>query len=180
VDDREWRALLGGGSGPGPVGTKPPKSKEAAAARLAAAREALASAAGVVRVVARERTDGVVKVKETRNFAGKQMEVVKTYESGSREAKAAAKRDAAEKHGGLDSVLLQLEKQKKLNVLDKTKMDWSEVKKSDASMEEDLEKHKKGKTYLEEQDFLKRAELREYEIERDARLAGDVRSRGRL
>ena len=96
------------------------------------------------------------------------------------EAKAAAKRDAAEKHGGLDSVLLQLEKQKKLNVLDKTKMDWSEVKKSDASMEEDLEKHKKGKTYLEEQDFLKRAELREYEIERDARLAGDVRSRGRL
>jgi len=184
VDDREWRALLGGGSGSGsrsgPVGTKPPKSKEAAAARLAAAREALASAAGVVRVVARERTDGVVKVKETRNFAGKQMEVVKTYESGSREAKAAAKRDAAEKHGGLDSVLLQLEKQKKLNVLDKTKMDWSEVKKSDASMEEDLEKHKKGKTYLEEQDFLKRAELREYEIERDARLAGDVRSRGRL
>ena len=33
VDDREWRALLGGGSGSGPVGTKPPKSKEAAAAR---------------------------------------------------------------------------------------------------------------------------------------------------
>ena len=47
-----------------------------------------------------------------------------------------------------------MEKQKKLNVLDKTKMDWSEVKKSDASMEEDPEKHKKGKTYLEEQDFL--------------------------
>ena len=93
---------------------------------------------------------------------------------------AAAKRDAAEKQGGLDSVLLQMEKQKKLNVLDKSKMDWKEVKASDASMEEDLEKHKKGKTYLEEQDFLKRAELREYEIERDARLAGDVRSRGRL
>ena len=120
------RALLGGGSAWVPSERNRP-SKEAAAARLAAAREALASAAGVVRVVARERTDGVVKVKETRNFAGKQMEVVKTYESGSREAKAAAKRDAAEKHGGLDSVLLQLEKQKKLNVLDKTKLDWSEV-----------------------------------------------------
>ena len=76
--------------------------------------------------------------------------------------------------------VLQMEKQRKLNVLDKSKMDWKEVKASDASMEEDLEKHKKGKTYLEEQDFLKRAELREYEIERDARLAGDVRSRGRL
>ena len=176
VDDKEWRALLGGGSGT----PRPPKSKEEAAARLAAARDAIEKATGVVRVVARERTDGVVRVTETRNFAGKQMEVVKTYESGSREAKAAAKRDAAEKQGGLDSVLLQMEKQKKLNVLDKSKMDWKEVKASDASMEEDLEKHKKGKTYLEEQDFLKRAELREYEIERDARLAGDVRSRGRL
>ena len=175
VDDREWRALLGGASG-----KKPPVSKEARAARLAEARAAIDKAAGVVRVVARERTDGVVKVKETRNFAGKQMEVTKTYESGSREAKAAARRDAAEKQGGLDAVLLQMEKRRKLNVLDKSAMDWKEVKASDASMEEDLEKHKKGKTYLEEQDFLKRAELREYEIERDARLAGDVRSRGRL
>ena len=86
----------------------------------------------------------------------------------------------AAKGGGLDSVLLQMEKAKKLNVLDKSKMDWKEVKEGDAEMEEDLERHKKGKTYLEEQDFLKRAELREYEIERDARLAGDVRTRGRL
>ena len=30
------------------------------------------------------------------------------------------------------------------------------------------------------QEFLKRAELREYEIERDKRLASDVRLRGRL
>lgn len=30
------------------------------------------------------------------------------------------------------------------------------------------------------QDFLKRAELREYEQERDKRLASDVRLRGRL
>ena len=177
VDDREWRAMLGGRAG---AGKKAPVSKEARAARLAEARAAIDKAAGVVRVVARERTDGVVKVTETRNFAGKQMEVTKTYESGSREAKAAARRDAAQSRGGLDSVLLQMEKQRKLNVLDKSKMDWKEVKASDASMEEDLEKHKKGKTYLEEQDFLKRAELREYEIERDARLAGDVRSRGRL
>ncbi len=43
-----------------------------------------------------------------------------------------------------------------------------------------MEKHKRGKTYLEEQDFLKRAELRDYELERDARLNADVRTRGRL
>lgn len=30
------------------------------------------------------------------------------------------------------------------------------------------------------QEFLKRAELREYELERDKRLASDVRLRGRL
>ena len=35
---------------------------------------------------------------------------------------------------------------------------WKEVKEGDAEMEEDLERHKKA--YLEEQDFLKRAELR--------------------
>ena len=40
-------------------------------------------------------------------------------------------------------------------------------KKSDASMEEDLEKHKKGKTYLEEQDFL------------ETRGAGGARDRAR-
>ena len=135
---------------------------------------------GVVRLKEQIRTSGVVSVKETRNFAGKEMEVTKTYAEGSREAKAAAKKQAAEAHGGLDSVLLQMEKAKKLNVLDKSKMDWKEVKEGDAEMEEDLEKHKKGKTYLEEQDFLKRAELREYELERDARLASDIRSRGRL
>ena len=129
---------------------------------------------------AMERTDGVMKVTETRNFAGKEMEVTKTYVEGTKEAKQAAKRDAAAKSGGLDNVLLQLEKTKKLNVLDKSKMDWKDVKEGDAAMEEDLEKHKRGKTYLEEQDFLKRAELREYELERDARLNADVRTRGRL
>jgi len=36
------------------------------------------------------------------------------------------------------------------------------------------------KQFLDKQDFLKRAELREYEIERDKRLASDVRLRGRL
>jgi hypothetical protein len=34
--------------------------------------------------------------------------------------------------------------------------------------------------YSPPQDFLKRAELREYELERDKRLQSDVRLRGRL
>ena len=178
ADDKNWQRLLGVGSG-GKSGA--PKAKAPLTeAQLEAARAAISAAGGVIRTKAAVRTEGVVSVKETRNFAGKEMEVVKTYAEGSREAKQAAKRDAAAKGGGLDSVLLQMEKARKLNVLDKSKMDWKEVKEGDAEMEEDLERHKKGKTYLEEQDFLKRAELREYEIERDARLAGDVRTRGRL
>ena len=47
-------------------------------------------------------------------------------------------------------------------------------------VEEELEAYKKsGGKYLDKVDFLKRAELREYELERDKRLAGDARSRGR-
>ncbi len=48
-------------------------------------------------------------------------------------------------------------------------------------MDEELESYKKSSgQYLDKQDFLKRAELREYELERDKRLAGDMRNRGRL
>ena len=171
LNDSDWRKALG---------LDGDANRPAAKVSAEAVKEALAKAGAGVRMRAAERTDGVMTVKETRNFAGKEMEVTKTYAEGSKEAKQAAKRDAAAKSGGLDGVLLQMEKTRKLNVLDKSKMDWKDVKEGDAEMEEDLEKHKRGKTYLEEQDFLKRAELREYELERDARLNADVRTRGRL
>jgi hypothetical protein len=48
-------------------------------------------------------------------------------------------------------------------------------------VEDELEAYKKSSDkYLDKVDFLKRAELREYEKERDSRMAGDIRSRGRL
>ena len=48
-------------------------------------------------------------------------------------------------------------------------------------VDDELEAYKKSNDkYLDKVDFLKRAELREYEKERDARLGGDIRSRGRL
>ncbi len=48
-------------------------------------------------------------------------------------------------------------------------------------VEDELEAYKKSNDkYLDKVDFLKRAELRQYEKERDARLGGDIRSRGRL
>lgn len=48
-------------------------------------------------------------------------------------------------------------------------------------VDEELEGYKKsGDKYLDKVDFLKRAELRQYEQERDQRLSRDMRSRGRL
>ena len=128
LNDSDWRKSLGLD---GDAKPKKPTAKVSADA----VREALAKAGGGVRMRAMERTDGVMKVTETRNFAGKEMEVTKTYVEGTKEAKQAAKRDAAAKSGGLDNVLLQLEKTKKLNVLDKSKMDWKDVKEGDAAME---------------------------------------------
>ncbi|PNH04060.1 hypothetical protein TSOC_009828 [Tetrabaena socialis] len=54
-------------------------------------------------------------------------------------------------------------------------------KAANTEVDEELEVYKKsGDQYLEKQNFLKRAELREYETERDTRLNSDVRLRGRL
>ncbi len=51
----------------------------------------------------------------------------------------------------------------------------------DLQVDEELEGYKKsGEKYLDKVDFLKRAELRQYEKERDQRLGQDMRSRGRL
>ncbi len=48
-------------------------------------------------------------------------------------------------------------------------------------VEAELEEYKKsGDKYLDRVDFLKRAELRQYEKERDERLGADIRTRGRL
>eukprot|EP00854_Cymbomonas_tetramitiformis_P019074 gene19074-22806_t len=66
---------------------------------------------------------------------------------------------------------------KVMNILDKSKVDWGGFKQEqEVEVVDDLETYKKGKdTHIEKQDFLKRAELREYELERDARLATSAR-----
>ena len=84
------------------------------------------------------------------------------------------------KKSGIDAVLASLEAAKKVNVLDKSRDDWGQFKKADTQIEQELDAYKKsGGKYLDKVDFLKRTELREYEAERDQRLAGDIRNRGR-
>ncbi|BDA40355.1 probable craniofacial development protein 1 at C-terminar half [Coccomyxa sp. Obi] len=139
-----------------------------AAAALAAAKAATSSTAAF--------SHGKVAVTETRRFAGKDIEMTKTVSVAAAEAEK-QKRNKA----GLDAVLASLQAAKKVNILDKSRSDWSTFKTSNTKVEEELEAYKKsGDKYLDKVDFLKRAELRQYEKERDARLAGDIRSRGRL
>ncbi|KAK9916406.1 hypothetical protein WJX75_002220 [Coccomyxa subellipsoidea] len=148
-----------------------PKAAVSAAAAAIAAAKAAASATSAA-------SNGKVAVTETRRFAGKNIEMTKNMSAA--EAQAEAEKQKRNK-AGLDAVLASLQAAKKVNVLDKSRSDWDTFKQSDTKVEEELEAYKKsGDKYLDKVDFLKRSELREYEKERDARLSGDVRSRGRL
>ena len=77
----------------------------------------------------------------------------------------------------VDAVLEQIKKKQKLSVLDKTKKDWGEFK-EEKRLEEELDAYKKSSNqYLDKVSFLQRADYREFERERDARLALQSRKR---
>lgn len=150
-------------------------TKSVAAAALAAAKNAASATAG--------QQFGMVTVTEQRRFAGKTVTLQRDVAATSKEAaKAAADAEAAAtKKAGLDAVLESLSQAKKVTVLDKSRLDWKDYKKTDDQVQEELEVHKRsGATYLGKKEFLGRAEVKEYERERDQRLASDVRNRGRL
>lgn len=70
---------------------------------------------------------------------------------------------------------------KKANLIDKSADDWKGFKDSNSEVKDELNLHgKSSDKYLEKQAFLKKAELTEYEKQRDARLQSDMRTRGRL
>ncbi|KAK4395199.1 MMS19 nucleotide excision repair protein [Sesamum angolense] len=93
--------------------------------------------------------------------------------------------EAAEKGKGaagatsaVDAVLEQIKKKPKLSVLDKTKKDWGEFKEENKGMEDELDAYKKSSNqYLDKVSFLQRADYREFERERDARLALQAKRR---
>ena len=117
-----------------------------------------------------------VAVVEKVNFAGKEIEVASEVSK-----EALGKRKLPPKPTGLDALLASLQGPKKISVLDKSRSDWKGFKSSDAEVEEELEAYKKSTDkFLDKQEFLQNAELRQYELERDARLASDSRTRGRV
>lgn len=77
----------------------------------------------------------------------------------------------------VDAVLEQIKKKQKLSVLDKTKKDWGEFKEEN-KLEEELDAYKRSSDqYLDKVSFLQRTDYREFERERDARLALQARKR---
>ncbi|KAJ9563498.1 hypothetical protein OSB04_008658 [Centaurea solstitialis] len=132
----------------------------------AAALSAVKEAANMAAVSGR----GKIEVREVRDFAGESIEVKKLVDANTKEASSEKEKGAG---GGsaVDAILEQIRKKPKLSVLDKTKKDWGEFKEENR-LDEELETYKKsGNQYLDKVSFLQRADYREYERERDARLA---------
>lgn len=191
-------------------------------AALAAARAALQGAASAA---AAAKDHGMVRVTETKRFAGRDVEMTRAVtesEAAAAAQKAKAKEKEREKgkaatatatataaaaaeedeekpssskptgpllpnaaavgRSGLDATLAALDaSQRRVNVVGKTRADWGALKASDAAVDDELERYKKGgDAHVEKRAFLARAERAAYERERDARLNSDVRTRGRL
>ncbi|CAH8387058.1 unnamed protein product [Eruca vesicaria subsp. sativa] len=135
------------------------EAKRIAAAALAAVRNATATAAAA-------SSRGKVEITEVKDFAGQEIEVKRLVEAGSKEASSSSS------SSGVDAVLEQIKKKQKLSVLDKTKKDWGEYKEENKGVEDELDKYKKSSDkYLDKVSFLERADYRQFEKERDARLA---------
>eukprot|EP00160_Parvularia_atlantis_P016515 Unigene5273_Nuclearia_a/m.16194 Unigene5273_Nuclearia_a/g.16194 ORF Unigene5273_Nuclearia_a/g.16194 Unigene5273_Nuclearia_a/m.16194 type:complete len:517 (-) Unigene5273_Nuclearia_a:49-1599(-) len=100
-------------------------------------------------------------------FAGQDVRVETPAEAASTAAPA-----AKAKAGGLDGLLSKFGGRKdKLNVVDKSKLDWQAYVRRENLAEELRHNNKDG--YLERREFLERAEQRQYELERERRLSGN-------
>ncbi|KAK4427290.1 Craniofacial development protein 1 [Sesamum alatum] len=146
-------------------------AKKLAAAALSAVKDAAAAAA------AANAGRGKVEITEVRDFAGEEIEVKKLVDAASKEAAEKGK-GAAGTTSAVDAVLEQIKKKPRLSVLDKTKKDWGEFKEENKGMEDELDAYKKSSNqYLDKVSFLQRADYREFERERDARLALQAKRR---
>lgn len=142
-------------------------------------------------LIARPANVEKVKITKVFEFAGEEVRVEKEVPADCAEARlslplsvntisdstqsrgaAGARGRGIRKGGGLSgisSVLGQLGKKAKISTLEKSKLDWDSYKK-EKNIEEEISTHNKGKDgYLEKQDFLQRADLRQFEIEKQMR-----------
>ena len=100
--------------------------------------------------------------------------VTKEVEKDSKEAKqfqkAQEKQQAQKRPSGLNSIMGTISgKAPKMGTLDKSKLDWNKFV-NEEGIKEELVTHNRGKDgYVEKQQFLERADVRRFEIEKSAR-----------
>lgn len=115
-----------------------------------------------------------MKIKQVFEFAGEEVTVEKevSVAAGSTKRSPLTSENTSSARGriaGISSVLGQLGKKPKISTLEKSKLDWENFKKQQ-QLQEEISTHNKGKDgYLEKQDFLQRADLRQFEIEKQMR-----------
>ncbi|KAK2579857.1 hypothetical protein KPH14_007540 [Odynerus spinipes] len=143
-------------------------------------------------VIVKPKVEEKVKITKVFEFAGEEVKIEKEVPVDSAEARLSlssaensAKTDASTSPGGggrgrgrgikrgglggISSVLGQIGKKAKISTLEKSKLDWDSYKKQE-NLEEEITTHNRGKDgYLERQDFLQRADLRQFEIEKQLR-----------
>ncbi|KAJ0523590.1 putative BCNT-C domain-containing protein [Helianthus annuus] len=119
----------------------------------------------------------ILQVREVRDFAGESIEVKKLVDANMSEA---LEKDKSGAPSAVDAILEQIKTKPKLSVLDKTKKDWGEFKEENR-LDEELETYKKsGNQYLDKVSFLERADYRQFERERDVRLAAQAKRKSDL
>lgn len=120
------------------------------------------------------KTDSIEKVKVTQifQFAGEDVKIEREVSKNSKDFKVLnvpSGSSAPKAMGGLGSVLNQIGKKSKISTLEKSKLDWDQFKKEE-KIEDELSAYSKSKDgYLERQDFLQRADVRRFEIEKSIR-----------
>ncbi|KAF6203360.1 hypothetical protein GE061_003778 [Apolygus lucorum] len=111
-----------------------------------------------------------VKITELFEFAGEKVEVEREVVASSVSSPIPGSGHAVKKaSSGISGILGQLGKKGKLSTLEKSKLDWDKFKKQEG-IDEEIGSFNKGKNgFLEKQDFLQRADLRQFEIEKEMR-----------
>jgi len=109
------------------------------------------------------------------DFAGEVVKVTKEVDADSEEAKKFLKKQeevekkGVKRTGGLASVVGNIGKKTKMGCLDKSKLDWNAFV-AEEGIKEELSSFNRGKDgYVEKQMFLERADLRQFEKEKEIR-----------
>ena len=164
--DSLW-AEMNGGAAP----ARAPAPRPAARGQAPAAAGPAADLDALLAQV--QQADRPAMATETVRFAGEEVQVkvkVRREETRVCHVTLNAAPQSKPKTDNVSALLDDLKsKPKKISTIEKSEMDWEAHKQQDKTVSEELNRHMRGGTYLEKVSFLKRAELREYEIEREAK-----------